>query len=527
MHRLQSIVAVLAIAAGVVAPAPQERRRDFDVRYLIPHGRRIDTQFYDFTGDGLKDALVVSIDMDADPPERWLALHQGSKGGLISEKPDQIWSVHPTTCALALGNVVPEGGTDVLEIAPDGVSYHAFDKGAMNEDPRKLLHLRTFFTTPSNRTLPTWAGAVDLNNDKLDDLVLPVPDGYKVYFQTKPGAFGTVVKLEADLVAPKSPAVSPTRFAADWVRLVGRGMAATSGLFNLHDELPRVTPVDLDGDGLKELTSLNGSLMTMFFQKPGMKFLAKDRKQYRINVLEGSDVKDAVSVTDVQFADIDADGNTDLIVTKIEGQLGLLDSIKTRIYYHLGTGRGNFNMADAQIFIDGISLNPMFVDMDGDGGLDVLTTRLRTDIISKGLERAIFGDITITYEWFQFDKKARTFSREPVDRKNVQIRDEDISKKGAASRPLFQVPGDLDGDKRADAVYFNPKESRLEVLKGKVIYAAGGTPRIGFSMDASATYAIDKDNAPKWISYFDIDGDGRLDILLNYFSQVIILLSRF
>ena len=226
-------------------------------------------------------------------------------------------------------------------------------------------------------------------------------------------------------------------------------------------------------------------------------------------------------------SDVDGDGNMDLVVTKIEGQLGLLDSIKTRIYYYLGTGKGNFTVPDAQIFIDGISLNPMFVDMDRDGGLDVLTTRLRTDIISKGLERALFGDITITYEWFQFDKKVRKFSTEPVDWKDVRIRDEDISKRGAASRPLFQIPGDLSGDGRPDAVFFNPKESRLEVLKGKVVFAAGGVPAIGFSKDAAATCQIDKDNPPKWISYLDLDGDGRLDVLLNYYSQVIILMSRF
>src|SRR5688572_25861053 len=98
MYRLLTIVAVVAIAS----PVHQAPRGGFEVRYLVPHGRRVDTQFYDFTADGLKDALVVSIDMDADPPTRWLALHVGAKGGVISEKPDQIWSVQPTTCALAL-----------------------------------------------------------------------------------------------------------------------------------------------------------------------------------------------------------------------------------------------------------------------------------------------------------------------------------------------------------------------------------------------------------------------------------------
>ena len=278
MMRLRKILA-LALLAAIAAPAQERPRGPFEVRYIAPFGRRIDTQFYDYTGDGLLDALVVSIDFDADPPTRWLALHVGAKGG-IPEKPDQIWSAAPTTCALATANIVPEGGIEILEIAPDGLGYHAFEKGAMTEEPRKLLHTRTFFTTPSNRTLPMWMSPMDLNNDKMDDLIVPVPDGYKVYFQTAPGLFGVVQKLEADLAAPKTPALSPQRFAADWERLLGRGLPSTSGHFNVHEEMPRVTPVDLNGDGLKDLASLVGSRITIFFQNAPQKFGSgpKDRQ---------------------------------------------------------------------------------------------------------------------------------------------------------------------------------------------------------------------------------------------------------
>ena len=60
-----------------------------------------------------------------------------------------------------------------------------------------------------------------------------------------------------------------------------------------------------------------------------------------------------------------------------------------------------------------------------------------------------------------------------------------------------------------------------------MIVAAGGAPEIGFEADAAAAYELDKDHDPKWISYMDIDGDGRQDILLNYNGQMIVLVSRF
>jgi hypothetical protein len=523
MSYVRTILAIALLAAP--APGQAGPKAPFEARYFAVHGRRVDTQFWDYTGDGVLDALVVSIDFDADPPTRWFALHVGKTPGGMPEKPDQIWSAAPTTCAYALGNVVPEGGIELLELAPDGISYHAFEKGAMTEEARKLLHTRTFFTTPSDRSLPLWMGPVDLSNDKLDDLIIPVPDGFKIYFQTAPGLFGIVEQLEAGM-APAAKAVSPTRFAADWERLIARNLPSTAALFNLTDDLPRLSAVDLNGDDLKELVALNGSRLTVFFQNPVRKFPAKDRKQQVVQTLVGDKSSDAVSVTDVQLFDVDGDTILDLIVTKIQGELGLLESIKTRIYVHLGTGKANFR-PDSEIFIDGISLNPMFIDMDGDKGLDVLTTRLRTDIIAKGLEGAFFGDITVTYEVFQFDPKTRKHHRDPVFWYDVRIPKDEITRKGAASRPLFQVPGDLSGDGRPDAVYLNPKTSKLEVRKGRVKWAAGNIPQIDFELDAAGTFDIDRENPPKWMSYNDLDGDGRKDIILNYYGQLVMLLSRF
>ena len=102
VRRIAAAVAAL-LAAGVAGPPQAVGRAPFEVHYLAVHGRRIDTAFYDFTGDGIMDALMVSIDYDADPPARWLALHIGTKAGL-PEKPDQIWSAlgHPESHQLGL-----------------------------------------------------------------------------------------------------------------------------------------------------------------------------------------------------------------------------------------------------------------------------------------------------------------------------------------------------------------------------------------------------------------------------------------
>jgi hypothetical protein len=397
----------------------------------------------------------------------------------------------------------------------------------MTEEPRKLIHTRTFFTTPSDRSLPLWAKPVDLSKDGLDDLVLPVSEGYKVYFQTAPGRFGTVVRLEADLPAGRTPAISPRRFAVDWERSLARGLPPSSSLFNLHDELPRITPVDINGDGLLDLVSIRGDEMTIFFQKAGLQFPAAMRKTQKIATLREERRKDKVDVADVQFCDLNGDGIMDFVVTKIEGQLGLLKSIRTRIYPHLGTGRGNFQ-GDTCIFVDGVSLNPVFLDMNGDGALDVLTSRLRTDILEQAVSVMAFGDITVTYEVFQFDKVQNSYSNAPVFSFDVRIPIEDMKNMGAGSRPLFQVARDMSGDGRPDAVIYDPKTSSVEVRRGRPVWEAGGGRQvIGFEKDVAASFVIEKKNPPKWMSFLDIDGDGRQDVILDYNGLVKILLSRF
>src|SRR6185503_6958089 len=102
-----------------------------------------------------------------------------------------------------------------------------------------------------------------------------------------------------------------------------------------------------------------------------------------------------------------------LVVTKIEGQLGLFESIKTSIYIHLGTGKGNFIVSEI-LSIDGVSIDPEFIDMDGDGKLDAVTSRLRTDLFKQAANSVIFGDVAITYEVFQFDPPQNKFMTHPV-----------------------------------------------------------------------------------------------------------------
>ena len=218
----------------------------------------------------------------------------------------------------------------------------------------------------------------------------------------------------------------------------------------------------------------------------------------------------------VRFVDINADKLADLVVTKVEGQLGLFESIKTSIYIHFGTGRGNF-IADRRIVIDGVSIDPEFIDMNGDGKLDVVTSRLRTDLLKKAAESVLLGDVAITYEVFQFDPASNGFLKDPVYEKQILVRRNDLEKGGAGVVPLVFIRGDLTGDGRPDMIVIDPKLNELRIHPGR------GGKRIDF--DPTPHHTIKLDKSPRSLQLMDVNGDGINDILLYFNSAVGVVMS--
>ena len=495
----------ILLPPAFVAAADPAPILEFKLSYLAVYGRRESTLNYDFDGDGKLDILGVSINSDTTPPERWVALHL-QRNGKYAESPEAMWAMPDEACALVVGDYLPGGGTEVGFLAPDGVYVHPWQNNRPAEKPIKLLHVRTFFQTPSTRQVPLWQWKMDLSGDGLDDLVVPLPDGYRVYFQTAPGVFGKTATLEADL-PPTSPRALGVSAFADAPEIA-------PAQFVSFAELPRLEIVDINGDGLSDLVLIRKEAMTYYLQKERGVFPSTrpNRVTYEIPTLRTEARKDSVNLAIIRFVDINADKLADLVVTKIEGQLGLFESIKTSIYLHLGNGKGNF-LANRRIVIDGVSIDPEFIDMNADGKLDIVTSRLRTDLLKQAANSVIFGDVTITYEVFQFDPEQNEFLQEPVFEKQIFVARKDLEKTGAGAVPLVFIRGDLTGDGKPDLIAIDPKTSELKIHPGRVRDAARGL-RIDF--DSTAHYTIKLDKHPKGLQLMDVNSDGINDIILYY-----------
>src|SRR6185295_4778412 len=159
--------------------------------------------------------------------------------------------------------------------------------------------------------------------------------------------------------------------------------------------------------------------------------------------------------------------------------------------------------------------------LNGDGKLDVVTSRLRTDLLKQAANSVIFGDVTITYEVFQFDPKTNIFMPDPVFDKQIFVRKSDLEKTGAGAVPLVFIRGDLTGDGRPDMIVIDPRTNELNIHPGRV---RNGGPQI--DLDKTAHHTIKVDKPPKGLQLMDVNGDGINDIILYYNGSVGLVLSE-
>jgi hypothetical protein len=516
MDAVKRGVAAAFLAFGISVPVGgDEAPLTFHLSYIPIHGRRLESLFYDFDGDGKADLLNISIDFDKIPHERWLALHR-FRNGAFPEKPDRVWGVSDRAGALVFADVLPGGGTEIGFVAEDGVYAYPWEKDGPSETPLKIIHARTFFRAASMNQIPVWWWKTDLDSDGRDDIAVPVGGGYRIYFQTAPGVFGRTATLEADLAAGAPRFLAASSFAQE--------SEVIAAQFTSVVDLPRLQPVDINGDGLLDLVTIRDDTIRYFFQKEAGVFpsVRPFRMSFPVATLKDEAKKDTVNLAMIRFVDIDQDKLADLVVTRIEGTLGLWDSIKTSIYLHRGTGRGNFS-ADKRILIDGVSIDPEFIDMDLDGKLDAVTSRLRTDLMKQAVAAFVLGDITISYEVFQYDPAAGVFMTSPVYEKQIFVAKGDLEKTGAGAVPLVFIRGDLTGDGRPDLLLIDPKRNELNIHPG-VVRQTGSGPRIGF--DGTAHFTIPIDRHPKGIAVADVNSDGVNDVILYHAGMLGLVLSK-
>lgn len=452
---------------------------------------RIAAHFMDADGDGRGDLLIVT----GDGKVRCVQIHRMTAEGSLPAEPDRTVDVPADAAALIFGEHTAAPGMEVCYLARDGVYVLPLD-GA---PPAKLIHARTFFQKPSPASMPIWSYGTDLDRNNLWDFVLPTPEGYVLYLQTEPGVYGRIVRLEAS-----GRAIDRALAPASAVRIESMQPTALS----VRRTLPRLFEADIDSDGRNDLTAFRGDRLHYYFQTPDGAFPTDGAVVERVRSLRTREGTDLDVVSAAQFGDIDGDGNVDLIVSKVRGAV---DDLKSFITIHFGTGFGIFR-EDYEFELGGVTSAPGFLDVDGDGRLDVTAAVTRADKFGAVLD-AIFGEVEIDYKIYQYRPDARGFDRmsyqETLAVKKAAFR------LGASARLEFRV--DWDGDGIVDKTHIRP-DGTLNVHPGRL----NAEKKIYFTAREASH---DLGSVPNFVYYGDFNNDKAMDVLIFDPGRTAMLLS--
>lgn len=477
--------------------------QSYEKHQLQFQGERQATILQKISGNETQDLMVLAT-VTEDGKEYFRAYQWVQVPvGFAEMSPFKI-NLPPNSAAFTLSNVVNHPQRGLLVLASDGV-YGYENK---SQSWVKVLH-KQLFTSFAMPKPPSWMWTVDFDNNGLDDLAIPTRDSFCLYMQASPHQFGKSIPVKSKMVY-------------DFVRTEESALTDPFRIgMSVRKEIPFPYPVDMNGDGKVDLVFSKDERVNIYYFDGER--LNTD-KILTIRELSTKAENNAVELAMVKFVSINDDKFIDMAITRWGGKLGITDSIQTDIFFVYGREDG-FSSAGTNIHIDGLSVEPQFADVDGDGTPEFMVSKVSTAFFNLG-KNALMGDMPIDYQIYQFDKAKGEFIRDAVWTGYKNVRVSEFEKKRASSVPLLRIDGDFDGDGKKDLMQiseFKEKQYRVECYRFKWAFL-NGQRVIGFETVPFMTLEIPAYPDNVWVG--DLNNDKKSDIMCEYSGSVVIFRSK-
>lgn len=491
----------VAFAAPLLAQERSVGLEHFSDLTLDVAGRIQTVATQDVDGDGLPDLIVIHHNAVDGVNRRYLSIFLQKKTIGFACRPDQTFTPDPSAAAVSFLHLEWEKGLVIVCFRGDGAFYYAWNGTAYDLQPKRLLFAPTFFRTPQADALPVLYYPVDIDKNGLDDLLVPQFDGYRIYFQHAGGKFGRITPISIQ---------------------GGRSVEQGGGNYlvaNYH--VPLLEIQDFNGDWRKDLIACSGHRFMFWLQDEKGGFPAQPSGAFDLEFLKTSAQRDRVQASFLTLEDIDGDQCADLLVSHTTGDIGVFESLVTRVLLFRGRqGQPYAETPDQILNLKGVSIDPHLVDVNGDGKLDLVVSSFRTDLLGAA-KSALMKAVNISYYIFLYDAEKGHFADDSSYDRMVTIPTDQLEK-GGRGLPHIYFSGDFDGDKRNDMVTMSG-EGQLGIYRGREVKGLLHSSNIGFEKDEWFLKTLE---TPKAIEIRDFNRDGRSDLMLKYGSRVRIFLSR-
>jgi len=487
-----------AVAALLLAVLAGTARAGEPAKYRFrPGGRVSAVRAADVNGDGRLDlVLLLSRERDGGGTAQELVLlptpEQAARGTFFRPGSEVRIAVDEppfaSAGAVALGRFGPAGAFRLRFLARDGIrETDAAGLVVATHDVPTLLG------RSAGRDLVFWDQVADLDGDGRDELWFPLGEGA-----------GVLHVLAGDPAASRTLSLEASN----------RGVTDYEHLIRRHAYVPTLEPVDLDGDGRRELAAYrDGRLVAWPFAATRPDGPVPPSFDLLLPFVKKDVHPDEVHTPRLQLLDVDGDGRTDLLVTLVTGNRRQIGSFRTQLLHFPGPFRdpatGGLVPPRVRIDTESVALHPLFVDLDGDGARDYVCDSIRGSRLDL-IKRVLGQDPTIWHVGFLFDRKAGTFETVPsfsVER--PYSREEAVGNRFGRTG-FFE--GDFDGDGFKDLLDLGALDG-LEILRG----ARKEGPRVGdplrFEEPIQPRIRVPSPLAAAAVVR-DLTGDGRSDAVL-------------
>jgi hypothetical protein len=473
---MKKILLILAFAqAFTLSPSFAAEAPVYARQTLTLPGEVLHLAVEDMDGDGLKDIVAVCLyTAKGKAPARCLSVFYQRKGTGFQPYPDESWMLDAEASVFDVGDVQRSGKKAIVYMRHDGLYAYLQNNHAYKSRPVLLAKADSVFDHADPLDLPRWPLVLEYGGK--DAGFLMVPGVTRLFIrQAGPG-------YKPAGVVPLSTRTTFMEDVMDPARLT------------VMNKVPSVSAVPLNSPSSEDLF-ITWEDNADVYPRKGEGFSESPNVRFRPGLMELK--RGLLDNAVVEPIDLRGDGTYDLVVTKMTGGLA---QAKSLVFIYQRNPGASFPAKPTQTIVTEGVIGPEFLDMNGDGKLDMILPTVKMGI-NNIINMVTSKTVNMTMGIYLQGRDGR-FPDRPDKEKQVSFK-LDIANIGKNPKPVMVFGKFSKGPGYGLAVA--AKEDRVTLYMPDRYSYLSDNPGLNLGVPA-----------PTELQAIDLNGDGIDDLVMSY-----------